>query len=126
MKQEQLVPTRGTCERLKVAGFGQDTYFVWWMPPHGRPMLYYRAMCNWHTHLFAAPTAAELMDALPTRITRGESCYWLGLSPQDDGGFVAHYSNGGDVYGETNTEGQPAAEALALLWLEVKEKEEVT
>jgi len=106
VKPKDLVPTRETCERLKAAGFGQETVFCWvvgmylppevWFNPNGKPQA---------TYVFAAPTAAELMEA-------------LGVDGWNSVEMSAHRTmQGGPLY--------DAEEALALLWLKVNEKGEV-
>ena len=64
---ESLVPARETCERMKAAGFPQDTAFVWGPPqykgPSPRSAFRGEETC-------AAPTLQEILGQFPCPLRR--------------------------------------------------------
>ena len=74
---EQLVPSLDLCQKLKVAGFPQDMLFAWTPTDgfgNGGPMVYDRdEILSWPNDILcAAPTAEEILTALPRTILKGQ------------------------------------------------------
>lgn len=116
MTPEQLVPSRETCERLKAAGYRQDTFFGWHYG-EGLSGPFVIPNTGHIAFLYAAPTASELMDELQS------------LSPRCGVGQNGFAGTTADTQFWAESRNTPVigchadslAEALALLWLKVRE-----
>lgn len=128
MKLEQLAVTLDTAKKLRAAGFPQDTPLEWrevngtWRVitdgdvPGGIAMISHERI--------AAPTATDLLDALPSQVRRGSSLYVLNLPCGGKCGAPTYcdYTTPGEHIGADEPEwsGPPAlVERLALLYLVV-------
>lgn len=107
---ENNVTTVETSERLKAAGFSQETAMCWiQLPSTDSPILMTRN-ANPHTTLdwYAAPTAQEIADQLPPIV-------------------VHHFANGAysareyPDYDPLYVKADTLAEVLAPLWIELAE-----
>lgn len=109
MKAEQLVPSLETCKKLK--DFPETYFFYVHKPQFKKYILGNRNMFFDYDELsnpLPAPTVSELLEVLPRRTT-------------------IEKNNGFFVYGEAyspacKVSGDNPAEALALLYIELKEK----
>jgi len=118
---DQLVPTRETCEKLRDAGFPQETYFNF-----SREKMYndsqFRLLAglgksyDWVS--IAAPTAAEILEVLPLGPMNDDGDRWSQVCWPDRHRVWWHDYGCPDVACEGHA---TYAEALALLWLKTKE-----
>ena len=120
---EELVPSRETCQRLADADFQDETYFAWvqaygtypWQVAKAERM--YAAITG--DNLLPAPTAAELGALLPDTISVDGVSSLLICAPTETGWHL-QYDSGAKMLTQ---EGPTEAEARALLWLELKERD---
>ncbi len=130
MTIEQHVPSRETCERLRDAGFPQDDTFLAWaiwdaahggdweLLPAGGEIGFGKGSPNGWSNFLAAPLVSELMEALaglyPVRL-----CVHM----QRDKAIlsIAALESATIFDPPTEVRRENPAEALALLWLRVKE-----
>jgi hypothetical protein len=116
------VPTLETCQKLKEAGFSQETEFHWLSPN--------RANIKWHIGRkfslgdgCAAPLLTEILEGLPENLkaTHGKVSYLHSVYMERSGGdFHFGYQDIPDI--EPQSSYSPA-EAAALLWLELNKKD---
>lgn len=133
MKAEDLVPLRSTCEALKAAGWDTPTFFSWNnelrfddKPPIGQ--LEHGPKRTPDFFIAWAPTAAELMEALPDchlfkspagRPTIAGYLYLTKVKYEGQPRYRAEYVDCGGISLAHVAHDNPA-EALAQLWLKVK------
>ena len=102
---ENLTVTLETAKKLKEAGYPQDYTHAWYN--HLIELVWRERECYANTLLYVAPTAQELADQLPMGVNlyKADNVYNATLSenPVIDGYF------------------DTMAEALAALWLKLKE-----
>lgn len=123
MKPEQLVPSLETCKKLK--DFPETHFFYWHRPQFEIYVLidgnmFFDELSN----PIPAPTVLELLDALPSRIIVNGERYYLCLTKEASEEFFlycAQYDNLKNRFIYLNSHENPA-EALALLYIELKEK----
>lgn len=115
MTPESLVPSRSTCEALKAAGFPQETLFAWYLDVCDGYVLRLREVqdeCE-QSSAFAAPSAAELMEALPDH---GTLEVWHSANRTLHACAYANVNSIGETVEKRHSN---PAEALAQLWLAV-------
>jgi len=126
MTPQNLVCSRELAERMKELGYPQESLFVWWEP---------NAMSAWQVIeqraidgrtlkskiCIAAPTAGELGEVLPRSCpTHGgdlQICH--SFSP----GWFVGYGNHMDLRGCHVDDGPTLADAMAKIWIYLKENE---
>jgi len=120
----QHVPTRATCERLRDAGFPQDTYLHWRQnaPTYGWDLVHWEPKVP--RRQLAAPIASELLEVLRP----ADSGTWIDLTQWHDGVAVARSRaaepctmRADEAWTKRASHANPA-EALALLWLALHEE----
>lgn len=114
MKPEDLVPNRETCERMKKLGWKAETFFVWARLRTGVyvvPRVNGGQQVSPPAWVCVAPTAAEIMEKLPYPATRVS----VGIPGKR---YVASATVGQTLFAGG---GPTPAQALAELWIKVKE-----
>jgi hypothetical protein len=135
---ERDVVTLETAEQLKAAGFPESTYWHYAFPSSKERVLIWKYGREWDfapheagdvefvkdqiATAIAAPTAQEIADRLPESIDGPDVLANSLMVARMDEGWIARYF---DIEGETLWEYRPEpadtmAEALALLWLELR------
>jgi len=123
MTPEQLVPDRETCERLRAAGFPQDTYFGWcrrWTKESEFTEWEWEVGQRFEAEQNAAPTAAEIMEDLATGMLYApyEVAHLMLWKTQE--GFKAFYGTLPRLGIDDATFATTAVQALAELWLKAR------
>lgn len=103
---DKLVVSLETAKKLRAAGFPQDASYWHWFGGELTDPNWISATEYDNDHRFAAPTAQEIADQLPTG--------WE-VGPDHTGQYVVQ-AGGLQMNPEV---GDTMAEALALLWLQV-------
>ena len=113
---ESLVVTLDTAKKLKAAGFPQQALHHWHTDEDGLVELKsgngFTGAGLKHHESFTAPTAQEIADQL-RQLLKGQR-FEMQTTLR---GYVARVQQEGDVWNEADT----MAEALALLYLKLKE-----
>jgi hypothetical protein len=141
MTLTELVPSREVCQRLKAAGFPQDTALAWY-PEYcddyeapapaslwpdewkriaaGIPVVCVREEMEDHESLCAAPTAEEILKELPETY---DSDYYLSAVLRKGYAHVGWYDWDDEYLGHVDEgEGQSLVQAAALAYLWWKEQ----
>jgi hypothetical protein len=134
MTLTELVPSLEVCQRLKAAGFPQDTAFSWYDDHHVQSDSENRGyvaetekpdMTRDHL-LCAAPTAEEILKELPSCIERNGVSYYLEVQITPAWGWDVDWTDDDGTYlqprGEEDCK-QTIAEPAALAYLWWKEQE---
>jgi len=130
MKADKLATCFETSQKLKEAGFPQeDSYFVWIIGGFKSPISKNRKEAKSITpesRKISAFTVSELLEELPLLLEKKAFTYFLTIEKSgkcnfDLYGYVVDYidSEKGKLFGDVENESLP--EALAQLWLRVKE-----
>ena len=130
---ESLVVTFKTANKLKAAGFPQDTYFRWAENKDATPRIWTIGTTHPSFTLIAAPTAQDIADQLPLEITITDDKEYNFLEKYKTkkrteieyqvmykAGYRTALNDDGSTW-ETSQEADTMAEALALLWLKLQE-----
>lgn len=115
-------------KKLQEAGWKQDdgTYYHYYLRLDGQYSTesVHHLVLNRYT--IAAPTTGELLEALPTSITifgEGSDEWGLNLYPRIDKRWGCSYQREGfEIETRYSQDASTPADALALLWLALKEK----
>lgn len=122
MTREQLVPDRETCERLRAAGFPQDTHLCW-IETRGGHIVVHRFAGGQYAgsppklQIAAAPTAAEIMEDLRPKDLEERFGMHAGIVMMGTS-FVCERWRDRDK--RVQTANANLAQALAELWLKVR------
>lgn len=117
MTPEELVPSLTTCRQLNEAGFPQDTHFGWFLDIVDGYVVRTPEAFEMQQPDYAAPTAAELLEALHKQGWNTVEVKGRAWAPPETL-WQSEVDSMADTHIDTAA---TPAEALALLWLKIKE-----
>ena len=126
MTLEQICVNKEWAEKLKEAGFPQESLFYWCTPEGGQDKDRFIACtedawfcnqdtCSFNHNYIAAPTASEILEKLPSFIVLDTNKTWLSCSKNIFNLFeVGYATNGGFING--HMEEKSLVDALARMY----------